>query len=141
MIIKEATKLFVSDVEKFAQKKFHFKPEIEYLLELSKENKLEQVFDELTFYAKFVSNAHNILNRTGMDGTDTVKLSDEYKLNLQRAYSLLSTLTEFAPDDVKNSFAKRIQIVSPDSVENLLSLMYELSWVKNYNLDKEKMVG
>ena len=137
MIISDATKLFISEIEQFTHRRFKSKSKIEYLIQLSENKDVKPIFEELIFIAKFVSNAHRLLNREGIGDFDTEKLLNEYKINIQKASSLLTEVISNAPNDVKDEFLAINKINSYQSLEDFLEFMNELSWIKNYYLDKK----
>ncbi len=140
MIISNTTKLFISEIEQFTQRRLKFKLKIEYLIQLSENEDVKIIFEELIFIAKFISNTHRLLNRAGIGNFDTEKLLNEYKINIQKASSLLTEIISNAPNDVRDEFLLINRFNSYKDLENFLEFMNELSWIKNYYLDK-KTIG
>ena len=138
MTIRPETVAFVDAVEKFANRRFRFRHEVTIIIELAEAHKMNQAFQDITFLAKFVSNAYHILKRTGMDSEETQKLSVQFKENLEKTSTLLRTLIQKAPEEEKRTLAHRFLSPSQDGMTTLLSLLYELSWVKNYLLDTKQ---
>jgi hypothetical protein len=138
MVISPEIQKFLNDVETFSAKKFRYRQEIEILVALSRERSMEEVFRDITFFSKFISNALNILKRTGADSAETEKLSVEFKDKLEKTSTLIKTLIKEAPGEVKAMFLSRFLSLSQESMNALLSLLYELSWIKNYSLEQER---
>ena len=137
MTIHQETKEYICAVEKFVHRKFQFKSEIEALIELDRVGAMRQVLEDVLFYAKFLSNAQAILNRTGANDDNIKKLKAEFEKKLEEISELLRRLLNGSPEDFKGKFDSRFFPLTPDCMNNLLSLLYELSWIKNYQLDNE----
>ena len=140
MDIHSETHNFLDEVEHFAHRKFRYRKDIEQLVELTRRHKMQQVFDDVVFYAKFISNAYAVLNRSGTPSEDTLKLSNEFKEILEKTATLLRTMIKEGPDDVKQHVTMTYLSLTNDSMNAFLSLLYELSWIKNYILDERRHV-
>ncbi len=138
MIIRPEIQSYLDDVETFTSRKFHYRRQIELLLELSHERAMPEVFRDIIFFSKFISNALNILKRTSINSTETEKLSVEFKDKLEKTSTLIKTLIKEAPEDVKKMFLAEFFSLSQESMNALLELLYELSWIKNYRMEKER---
>lgn len=139
MTIRPEIEAFVKAVEVFANRTFHFHYELAVLLQIATDSSMKQAFEDLTFFAKFVVNASHILKRAGVGAEETAKLSIEYQHNLEKTSNLLRTMLENAPKEFSRSFEERFLILTHPSLQNLHDLLYELSWIKNYNLDRTKL--
>lgn len=133
-----STTLFLNEVEHFAQRKFLFRDEMGLLIELSESRGMKKLFDEIIFFAKFITNAQQILKRIGSDSDEVLKLRTELTENLEKTSTLLRTLIKESSDEVKGSFMHRFLAFNQESLNNLFSLLRELSWIKNYSLDKDR---
>ena len=136
--IRRETQAFLDEVEKSTGRKFLFRYEVELLVEIADQRSMRQVFDDITFYAKFLSHSSTILKRFGPNNDETVKLSVEFKEKLEKTSTLIKTLIKEAPDSVKQQFMARFLSLSHESMNTFLLLLYELSWIKNYLLDQER---
>jgi len=135
MTIRPETESFLSSVEQSAGRKFQYRNEIAALIDVAEEAGHRQLFDDLTFYAKFVTHASRILTGIGNSGTDTVKLSAEFQDGVEKITTLLRTLVKDAAPELRTLIVPRFVTLSPEGLELLLSLCGELNWVKNYSLD------
>ena len=137
MILRPDTLAYLDAVERFAGKKFSYSREIALLMELAEKKKGRERFEELTFLAKFVTNASGLLKRTGPEVPDTAKLASEFRANVEKCHELLRSLLEEAPGEAQSLFTGRFLSLSRGSLDALLTLLAELSWVKNYSLERE----
>ena len=139
IIIHPYTRVYLDKIDKFVSRKFKYYSEIALLMELSRDGVKKTLFDELTFLSKFVSNAHSILQRVGSGSAEVLKLSDEFQKNLKKSIDLFRKIINDTADLTKEDFENRFLSISHDNLPNLLSLLYELSWIKNYALDTKKI--
>ena len=129
---------YLDAVEAFSGKKFQFRGEIGMLLECATARNMHQVFEDITFLAKFVTNASGVLKRVGPSHADAAKLVGEFKDNLEKVSTLLRTLVKEEPADARQQLLSRFFSLSHDSLDNLLVLLSELSRIKNYTLDQKR---
>jgi hypothetical protein len=139
LTIREETRGFIDKVERAAGKKFLFRNDVELLYELASLHLLGSLFEDIIFYAKFVSHASTILKRVGPTNDETAKLADEFKEKLEKVSSLMKTLIDNAPEDMRELFNGRFFSLSQESMNSLMILLQELSRVKNYLLDQERL--
>jgi len=138
MAIPSTTQSYIDEVEKFMQRKFQFRHEVALLLDEAAIHSQQKLLDEIAFSAKFVVNASNILKREGTGREETAKLEHEFKDGIEHSSSLLRELIAGVSDDERNLFTSRFLSISHDGMNNLMKLLYELSWLKNYSLDTQR---
>lgn len=139
MTLRPDTESFLDSVERHARKKFSHRYEIGMIIESSKDSVVRGRLDDLIFYSKFLSRAYDILKRPNINPNETEKLSREFSEKLDRVPPLIRTITAGNPAEVRDSFAERFLSMSQDSVDMLMSLLRELSWVKHYLLDDGRL--
>ena len=135
---RSETLSFLDEVERSAGKKFLFRDEVAFLVEASERPRMDRPFADLLFFAKFLSHASTILQRYGTQDQSTAQLSQEFTEKLGKASELIVSLIADASDDMKRQFKERFLSLSRDSMTAMLSLLQQLSWIKNYLLDKER---
>ena len=123
---------FLDDVEDFAGRKFSCRNDIAMLLGCSRGR--EEAFDEVTFYAKFISRALAVLKRPG--GEDISRLEAEFSEKMGKTSALIRTLLDGSPVEAGQKFTGRFLAPSPESMKQFLDLLYELSWIKNYEIGR-----
>ena len=137
MDIRPETEKFLSEVERFAQRKFFYHKEIATLIECAEINKVQNILEEIIFFAKFITKAHEILERQGVSADETQKLSEEYSASLVKTTKLIQNLTRNASADIRETFERKFLSMTHESMENFISMLKELSWLKNYAVDKK----
>src|SRR5258708_22052120 len=123
------TQTFLDEVERSAGRKFLYRQDAALLVEAAERPGNRPVFDNVLFYAKFISHASAILKRYGISDEATEKLSKEYKEKLEEASALIKLLLAETPDDERQRFTDRFLTVSHASLNGLLSFLQELSWI------------
>ena len=93
------------------------------------------VMNELSFSAKFLHNTSRILTRIGSDATGYDALSREFGQVIEKVLLILRSLIQDAPESAQREFAERYLEMTPSSMKNLLSLMQDVSWYKNWLID------
>lgn len=108
------------------------------LLELAAQNNAQYQLDGLSFTAKFLSKSHGIMQRIGRNGQGYEQLAKEFSSNLEKATALIRSLMTAAPIEVRQRFDSTYLSLTPESLQNLLSLFHDLSWYKNWRMDSER---
>lgn len=129
---------YLDSVEQHSHRTLHRRADIAFLLKAATTTPLQQLFEEITFQAKFVTNALHILQRIGTGTEDTIKLTSELNVGLEKVASMLRTLVKESPADVRQQFLQTYLAISPESLANLTSLLEELRLIKNFELDRER---
>ncbi len=130
------TAAYLDSVEKFAGRKFRHRDDIAKLIELVKGRNQEKLFDDILFLAKFISHARTIIIRVGSESEETQKLSRELHQQMDAVTRLLRTIWNDAPGDDRNAMISKYLTLDHAHLADLFSLLYELSWIKNYTLDQ-----
>jgi len=136
MEIRSEINQFIDSVNTFSQNRLQNKEDVSILLQLSRDEGKEQVFDDLTFHAKYIYRVFGILKRTTPDSDAYPKLSAEFKEGIEKVSTLLRTLVKEAPDDIKQHFMGKYFGMTHECLDNVLAVSYDLSWIKNWNIDK-----
>jgi hypothetical protein len=135
--MNHSTAVILENVEQYSKRRFRYKNEIGILLDAAAERGMQSVFDELAFIGKFIKNAQTILTRDNLDKSVTTRLADEVRINLEKSVRGIAILIENCSPDEKKSITDQFMNISKENVQKLLTLMMELSWFKNFSLDKE----
>ena len=135
MVISQETAALVSSIKNFSQGKLQHEDDLASLIELSRLHNHGQVLDDLSFLAKFLVSTGNVMKRIGSDGEGYGSLSNEFAENLEKASTFVRLLVKEAPDDVKSHFTSAYFGMTPAAVSSLLQLLYDVSWLKNWNID------
>lgn len=137
--MKHETAEFLDQLEKYANRKLHFRPEVGTLIEIAKDSGKAQVFEDIVFFAKFISNSSKVMSRVGVMGEGYEKLAVEFKESLEKVSTLLKTLVKDSPEEIKTVFTHRFFQLDQESLEMFMKLLSDLTWVKNWVVDGSKL--
>ena len=141
MVISRETASLVASIKEFSHGKLQRADDLSLLIQLSRLHNLDQVLDDLSFLAKFLTNSTAAMNRIGKEGEGYVELSREFTENLEKALTFVRLLVKEAPDDVKHRFTSSYFGMTPDALSALLQLLHDVSWLKNWNIDHRSAGG
>lgn len=91
--------------------------------------------EELAFLGKFCVRAFGIMKRVGPQGDGYSRLAAELEVNTGRARALFGLILAGAPEETRSGLSKRYLSMTVEGVENLMALLSDLSWVKNWQID------
>ena len=136
MQLSDATLSLVAELDALSSGRLTRRDDLGLLIELGARGGHQAMLEELSFYSKFLSRSHGIMNRIGRDGEGYDRLSSEFMNALERARSLLRTLAGGAPAPIRERMEGMYLELTPSSLEAMLALAYDLSWYKNWLLDR-----
>lgn len=139
MAPRSETKQFITALELSANKKFRFREEIGILLDEARRRGTMQAFEDLAFFAKFLSKSYDLMKRIGPDGEGYDKVADEFRSTMEKSSTLLKTLVKETPDEVKRKFSEKFFGLDQESLSSLMSFMKEFAWVKNWMVDGKEL--
>jgi hypothetical protein len=139
MEISHNTRDFVQQIDELSNHRLANWDYVAALVELAQTTDQRTRLEQIAFLAKFLSNTHAILRRSNSDIEGYQKLSSEFQVNLEKVVGELKSLIEQAPAAVKASFSSKFLMLTGESFENLLSLLYDLSWIKNWYIDRKSL--
>jgi hypothetical protein len=139
MEISRKTRDFVRQIDELSNHRLTNQDDVAALVELAQTKDQRTRLEQIAFLAKFLSSTHAILKRSKSDAEGYDKLSSEFQVNLEKALGELKSLIEEAPAALKESFSSKFLVLTGESFENLLSLLYDLSWIKNWYIDRKSV--
>lgn len=135
MPVRAETVALLNAVEQFAQRKLQYRPQISVLIDLTESYQQKRIFEDIIFLAKFLWNAYNLMQRIGPTGEGYPQLSAQFRDAHERCSTLIKTLIKEGPPELKEQFKTLFFSVSHESMNNLIDLCSDLSWLKNYSID------
>jgi hypothetical protein len=137
MEVSQKTEKFLSALREYSAGALSQEKEIGLLLELAERFGHMEQFEKLAFLAKFVTGARKIMDRIGPKGEGYDKLSEEVTKSLQSVTSLLTEITDPAPDEVRLYLRGSYLQLTTEGLTRLLSLLSGLTWYKNWSIDHQ----
>jgi hypothetical protein len=133
-LLKETLEL-LRELEGSANKKLRYPEAVGSLLESARLSGRMGDFQEAAFLAKLITKSFCVMRRIGVDGEGYDKLHAESESNLAKVTSLLRSLNENLPVDLKQKQGALFFSLTHESLERLLALLEDLTIFKNWSLD------
>jgi len=138
MYMSPATSSLLASLDAMSAGTLARRADLGVLLELGAPSGRQQQLRDLSFFAKFVDRTYRIMKRIGKEGEGYETLTRELGGNLEKATALIRDLVEDAPPDEKSRFLSGYCAVTGEGLENLLALLHDLGWYKNWLIDTGK---
>jgi hypothetical protein len=139
MAVQPQTLDFIRELESSSSHKLFFPNDVGHLLDAARGDKKMEAFEEAIFLAKFITKSAAVMKRIGPDGDGYEKLSLELEAGIQKASSLLKSVSQSCPDNVRQLQSTMFFAMSHEAVERLMRLFADLALVKNWVLDKKPL--
>lgn len=130
----ENSEIILSDIRTLAAGRLHFPEEVAVLVRACAGVECWQDVLTLSFHAKFIVRASEVMKRIGTQGEGYDKLSAEFSGQMETARALLHGILEHVPE-IKVSFEERFFALTPVSFQNFVKFMQDISWIKNREID------
>jgi hypothetical protein len=139
MALRPQTLEFIRELERSSNRKLFFPNDVGHLLEAARQHEKMEAFDDAIFLGKFVTKSAGVMKRIGPDGDGYDKLSLEVQTGIQKASSLLKSISGDCPDDVSQLQSTTFFAMNHEALERLMRLFADLALVKNWVLDKKPL--
>ena len=136
MQLIDATRGVLGELDALSSRRLSRREDLGALIELAERSDQRARLEELSFYAKFISRSYRIMERIGHDADGYDRLNSEFMNALERCRSLMQMLLIDAPFPTRERLESSYLRLSPSSLEGMLALAYDLSWYKNWLLDR-----
>ena len=152
MKISRSTNNLIEELRNFSGNKLRNSQDISFLIELSSTTKQEKLFDDITFTAKYLNGLGKILRnhmtaslpQNGNTTPDKIdentmdKIRSEFREYMKKFSLQLTTLIKYTEENYKTDFEDKYLSMNQQSLVNLTTLIYDLSWLKKFKNRKEK---
>lgn len=151
MKISSETQDIILELNEFSGGKLKNIPDLTYIIEISSIAGNEKLYNDLLFSAKYVnglakilqssisvSSSRNGFSNSASDEEAKEKIKKEFHENIIRFTELLKELLKHADEGLRKELEKKYLSLTQESMLNLNTLIYDLSWLKKYNNSKRK---
>lgn len=104
------------------------------LIECALASGRNEILADLAFQAKFAWKGQGIMHRIGRDGEGYEALAREFTSAVEEIRRLLDSLVHGC--DGTAGLRDRLLAMTPAALEELLSLIHDLTWYKNWLIDR-----
>lgn len=105
------------------------------LIELAHRAQREEALAEVSFHAKFVANTSRTLQRIGPDAEGARVLAAEMQKGVETVKRLIGEVLQHGTDEQRAEFDATYFRLTPEALQNVFALCYDLSWYKNWLLE------
>lgn len=150
MTISESTRKYMDELKKFSNNRIKNFEDVSFLIEISSPLKTHKLFNDTIFTAKYLNGLGKILRDhmtaslpkngntapASIDQDAMEKVRDEFREHMRKFSLQLTTLIKDSDDTERKTFEEKYLVMKQQSMVNLTSLIYDLSWVKKFRNSK-----
>jgi hypothetical protein len=152
MKISESTNQLVEELSLFSSGKLRNIKDISFLVEASSVMGQQKLLDDIIFTAKYVNGLGKILRdhmtaslpKNGNASPDRIdenamdKIRNEFRDHMKKISIQLTVLIKNIEENDRNEFEEKYLSMNQQSLVNLTTLIYDLSWLKKFKNRKVK---
>jgi len=153
MKISDKTQEKMLELNEFSGSKIKNIQDVSYLIEITDISKQNKLFYDIQFAAKYLNGLGKILQGNIAISTDKnsngsgktpesfevkEKIKEEFKKNMKKITDDLKKLIAYSDETFRAEFENKYLTLSRTSLQNLTTLIYDLSWLKKYNNSKRE---
>jgi hypothetical protein len=138
MTLSSPTIALLDTLDTLSRRRLSRREDLGVLLDLGTPPGGVPVLDDLSFRAKFLTRTFGIMQRIGREGSGYDRLESEFAAVLEVVRGHLRTLLGDAPDDVRDRMTASYLALTPGGMSNLMELLGDLTWYKNWLLDRKQ---
>ncbi|MFC2092926.1 hypothetical protein ACFLSV_03400 [Bacteroidota bacterium] len=137
MLLSEATNELIFDLKEYSTDNIKNVEDLSRIIDLTYSNNNEKEFKEIIFQSKYLKGLKNVLGKNIDDENTIVKLTDEFKSNLEKLSSKISSIIEQTDKELAHTFKNKYFNFTQECMANYMSLIDDFSICKNYFNDKK----
>lgn len=136
MTLSQTTKSLLSEITAASGSTLQRSMDLGTLLEIGSQHSLKNILDDLAFSAKFLIKSFDLMKKIGKGGEGYDKLETEFTSQIKKSHALILQLLEQTDAMTKTHFSGTYLSMDTIAMQNLMQLFHDLSWYKNYLIDK-----
>lgn len=138
MTLTPSTTTLLDTLDALSQRRLSHREDLGVLLDLGALPDRSATLDDLAFRAKFLTRTFGIMQRIGREGNGYDRLETEFAVSMDAARGHLRSLLSGAPDNIRDRFSSSYLALTPGGLSNLMALLGDLAWYKNWLLDSKQ---
>ena len=135
MTLSQTTKSLLSKISAVSGNTLQRSMDLGVLIEAAIQQQAQTTLDELAFSAKFLTKSFDLMKRIGKEGEGYGKLEAEFTAQVEKSRLAIRQLLEPVDAITKAHFASTYLGMDTMALQNLMPLLHDLSWYKNYRID------
>lgn len=137
MLLSKETNELIFDLMEYSSDNIKNVEDLSWIIELTYSNNNEKEFLEIIFQGKYLKGLKNVLRKKIDDENTRIKLTDEFKSNLEKLSSKISTTIEQADKELAHGFKNKYFNLTQECITNYMTLIDDFSICKNYFNDRK----
>jgi hypothetical protein len=134
MPLSDPTLSLLQEIDVLSGRKLLRRDDLGMLIDCAQGSGRKELLEDLAFQAKFAWKSRIVMQRIGGGAEGYDRLAAEFTSAVEEVRRLLGVLLEGCPGT--EGVRKRTLSVTPQALEELLALMNDLTWYKNWLLDR-----
>ncbi|MBM4168718.1 MAG: hypothetical protein FJ215_06125 [Ignavibacteria bacterium] len=137
--LRPETSRFLEKLGAYAKKDLHHPTVLGMMIDHARREDRWPLIEEISFYAKFVTKAHDLMLRIGREGEGYDKISAEFETSTTTIQDRLKDFVTGMPDDLRVNFEKTFLDLDQKSFTEFLGLLNDFTWLKNWMVDGKEI--
>jgi len=152
MELSRKTEELVNALQQFSGNKIKNETDLSFLIEISALPGQKEVFKDIQFTAKYLNGLGKVLHTNISTSAATnakengkpvtsedakLKIMKEFETHIRKLSELLKTFVAKTEEKERTDFEDKYLGMNRGSLQNLTTLIYDLSWLKSYNNRKK----
>ena len=137
MLLSKETNELILDLKEYSTDSIKNVEDLSRIIELTYSYNKEKDFLEIIFQGKYLNGLKNILGKKIDDENTRIKLTDEFKSNLENLSSKISMIIEQTNKELAHTFKNKYFNFTQECMANYMSLIDDFSICKNYFNDRK----
>jgi tRNA-dihydrouridine synthase len=134
MPLSDPTLSILQEIDVLSGRKLLRRDDLGVLIDCAQRGNRKELLADLAFQAKFAWKSRVVMQRIGQGAEGYDRLATEFTSAVEEVRRHLGALLEGCPG--AEALRQRTMAMTPQALEELLSLMNDLTWYKNWLIDR-----
>ncbi len=138
-LLRPDTAQFLEKLGAHAKKELHHPTTVGMMIDHARRGDHWPLIEEISFYAKFMTKAHDLMQRIGREGEGYDKINAEFERSATTVQSRLKELIADMDDDLRHNIENTFLTLDQKSFTEFLGLLNDFTWLKNWMVDGKEI--
>jgi hypothetical protein len=134
MPLSDPARSLLQEIDTLSGRSLRRRDDLGLLIDCALGSGRNEILADLAFRAKFAWKSHSIMQRIGKGADGYEALAREFMSAVEEIRRLLDSLVDGC--DGTAGLRDRLLAMTPAALEELLSLIHDLTWYKNWLIDR-----
>jgi hypothetical protein len=124
----------IKEIDAFSGGRLKRKNDLEILLDIVSQKEKQNLFDELSFTAKYIMGLQRVIKKGSINPeiTNLEQIKNDYTDNVKKAVGQLKDIIKLSDEAVKVHFETTYFELSAKAFQNITEFFEDLEWTKMY---------